>query len=101
MIASWMLYALLVSTLLGAAAWALEEVCRLVGRPVRWVWAGALAATLVLVALAPLRPAPPAAPEISGTMVRAAEPGAAPAARGPQAALTHALADARAALDAP
>ncbi len=100
MIASWMLYTLLVSTLLGAAAWALEEVCRLVGRPVRWVWAGALAATLALVALAPLRPAPPAAREIVGMAVRATEPASAPAARGRLAVLVDALESARAALDA-
>lgn len=99
MIASWMLYALLVSTLVGAAAWVLEEVCRLVGRPVRWVWAGALAATLALVALAPLRTAPSAASEISGVMVRVTEPGAAPAARGPVAMLAGAVAKLRASLD--
>lgn len=99
MIASWMLYALLVSTLLGAAGWALEEVCRLLGRPVRWVWAGALAATLALVALAPLRTTPSAAPEIAGVMVRVTEPGAAPAARGPLAVLAGSVADLRATLD--
>ena len=99
MIASWMLYALLVSTLLGAAAWALEEVCRLVGAPVRWVWAGALAATLALVALAPLRTTPSAAPDLSGVMVRVTEPGATPAATGPLATLARTVGEARAALD--
>lgn len=59
MIASWMLYALLVSALVAAAAWVLEEVCRLVGLPVRFAWLGALLATMGLVALAPLRFAAP------------------------------------------
>ncbi len=54
MIASWMLYALVVSALVGAAAWVLEEVCRLLGSPVRWVWLCGLLATVGLVALAPL-----------------------------------------------
>jgi hypothetical protein len=47
MIASWMLYALLVTAMVGAAAWIMEEVCRLVGTPVRWVWLGALVARSV------------------------------------------------------
>ena len=55
MIASWMLFALLVSALVAAAAQILEEVCRLSGSPVRFVWIGALLAMLSLVALAPLR----------------------------------------------
>ncbi|CAN5385374.1 hypothetical protein BH24GEM3_BH24GEM3_23170 [soil metagenome] len=55
MIATWMLYALLVGALFGAGARALEEVCRLGGLPTRFVWIGALIATLGLVALAPLR----------------------------------------------
>ena len=59
MIASWMLYALLVGALLAAAARFLEEVCRLSGAPVRFVWLGALFATLALVALAPLRTSAP------------------------------------------
>lgn len=55
MIASWMLYALLVSALVAAAARLGEEVCRLRGAPVRWVWCGGLLAVIVLVALVPAR----------------------------------------------
>lgn len=59
MIASWMLYALLVSLLLAAAAWTLEEVFRLRGLAVRFVWLGALLATVAITAAAPLRSRPP------------------------------------------
>ncbi len=55
MIVTWMLYALLVSALVAVGARALEEVCRLAGFPVRFLWIGALIATLALVVLAPLR----------------------------------------------
>ncbi|HEY7770340.1 M56 family metallopeptidase, partial [Longimicrobium sp.] len=58
MIASWMLYALLVSLLLAAAAWTLEEVFRLRGLAVRFVWLGALLATVAITAAAPLRSRP-------------------------------------------
>ena len=81
MIASWMLYALLVSALVATAAWVLEEVCRLIHAPVRWVWLGALLAMLGMVALAPLRTAAPdqltsipaavLAPSTTGTSVTA------------------------------
>ncbi|HEX8318571.1 M56 family metallopeptidase [Longimicrobium sp.] len=59
MIASWMLYALLVSLLLAAAAWTLEEVFRLRGLAVRFVWLGALLGTVAITAAAPLRSRPP------------------------------------------
>ncbi|HEU0016419.1 MAG TPA: M56 family metallopeptidase [Longimicrobium sp.] len=59
MIASWMLYALLVGVLTGAAALMLEEVFRLRGRAVRFLWLGALLGTVALVATAPLRIAAP------------------------------------------
>ena len=58
MIASWMLYALLVSVLLAAGAWLLEGAVRLRGGPVRYLWLGALLATVALTALAPLRTSP-------------------------------------------
>ncbi|HWK89123.1 MAG TPA: M56 family metallopeptidase [Longimicrobium sp.] len=78
MIASWMLYALLVSVLTGAAALVLEEVCRLRGYAVRFLWLGALLGTVALVAAAPLRSAPPV-PVVDGVAatrpaVRQAEP---------------------------
>jgi bla regulator protein BlaR1 len=48
---AWMLYALVVSALLGAAAWALERGLRGLRRPTRWPWAAAIAASLLLPAL--------------------------------------------------
>ncbi|HEX8209241.1 MAG TPA: M56 family metallopeptidase [Longimicrobium sp.] len=77
MIVSWMLYSLLVSVLVAAAAWVLEEVCRLLGRPVRWVWIGAMGATLALVALAPLRTSAPTSLAIDTAVVRRTAPVAA------------------------
>ncbi|HZG43457.1 MAG TPA: M56 family metallopeptidase, partial [Longimicrobium sp.] len=59
MIASWMLYALLVSVLVAAAAWTLEEVFRLRGLAVRFLWLGALLGTVAITAAAPLRIRPP------------------------------------------
>ena len=57
-VASWIAYSLLVGALLAATALGLEALCRLAGRPARAVWAGAIALTLALAALAPLRAAP-------------------------------------------
>lgn len=74
MIVSWMLYSLLVSALVAAAAWVLEEVCRLLGRPVRWVWIGAMGATLALVALAPLRTSAPTSLAIDAAAVQPTAP---------------------------
>ena len=54
-IAQWIAYALVVGVLLGAAALAADGLCRLAGRPTRWVWSGALLLTVLLTALAPLR----------------------------------------------
>src|SRR5262249_41366109 len=55
MIPLWIVYALVFGTLLALAAWSLEHVFRLAALPGRWVWAGALGVTLLLVALAPQR----------------------------------------------
>lgn len=55
MTVSWILYALVVGTLLASAARLLEGTLRIAGRPVRWVWTAALAMTIVLAALAPQR----------------------------------------------
>jgi hypothetical protein len=74
MIVSWMLYSLLVSALVAAAAWVLEEVCRLLGRPVRWVWIGAMGATLALVALAPLRTSAATSLAFDASVVRRSAP---------------------------
>ena len=40
---AWMIYAVLVAALLGAAGWVLEPALLALGRPVRWVWLLALA----------------------------------------------------------
>jgi beta-lactamase regulating signal transducer with metallopeptidase domain len=70
-----MAYALLVGALVALAAYALDGVCRLVGRPTRWVWAGVMALTVALVALAPQRNSRgevvvlPAAIEVTSTSV--------------------------------
>jgi beta-lactamase regulating signal transducer with metallopeptidase domain len=55
MIASFMLYASIVTACLAFAALAIESLLRQFGRPVRWVWAGALLTTVLLLGLAPLR----------------------------------------------
>ncbi|HEX6965323.1 MAG TPA: M56 family metallopeptidase [Gemmatimonadaceae bacterium] len=53
MIAAWMTYALVIGALLAVAALAIEHMCRLAARPTRWVWAGALGATLAFTVVAP------------------------------------------------
>jgi beta-lactamase regulating signal transducer with metallopeptidase domain len=53
MTAAWMLYLLLVGVLVALAAGSLASATRAVGRPTRWVWAGALAGIVVLAAVAP------------------------------------------------
>jgi hypothetical protein len=50
-----MLYVLLVSALVAIGGNALEEVCRVGRRPIRFVWLGALLTTVTLAGLAPLR----------------------------------------------
>jgi len=65
MLATWMLYCAAVGVLLSGGALALERGLRSLGRPTRWVWAGAMALTLALPAAArfvPTRPAPRVAP---------------------------------------
>lgn len=58
MILRWMVYAATVALLLGLAALALERVVRQRGWPVRWLWAGALAGSLLLPAVMAMMPAP-------------------------------------------
>lgn len=60
MIGAWMVYALVVSTLFGVGAAPLERGARLARVPGRWIWAGAMAASLVLPALARTTPPEPA-----------------------------------------
>ncbi|HEX6909213.1 MAG TPA: hypothetical protein VF142_02410, partial [Longimicrobium sp.] len=102
MIASWMLYALLVSVLVAAAAWLLEGAVRLRGGPVRLLWLGALLATVILTALAPLRvrPAPQAA-TVTLQPTRHAEPAAEARPEGPALLAARMLGSAREALSRP
>jgi beta-lactamase regulating signal transducer with metallopeptidase domain len=58
MIATWMLYTLLVGTLVVAAARCAESLLRLIGRPARWIWAVALAAAIGVPMVTALVPAP-------------------------------------------
>ena len=53
--AAWVIYGLIVGTLLAATAAAVDRTCALISRPRRWVWAGALALTIAFTAIAPLR----------------------------------------------
>ena len=76
MIASWMLYALLVSVLVAAGAWILEEVFRLRGMAVRFVWLGALLGTMAIVAAAPLRSSPPVMLRVTPSAASAETPSA-------------------------
>jgi hypothetical protein len=77
-IAAWMAYALLIGALLAFAAWLMEEVVRLRGGAVRFLWLGALLATVGLVALAPLRaPSPSPVPRLAMTVPAASAPAAA------------------------
>jgi len=64
MIVTWMIYALFVTTLVALAARALESLGRQLGYAVRWVWVGALALTVALVALVPFRAQTPPASEL-------------------------------------
>jgi TonB family protein len=57
MIAAWMLYCTGIAFVIGAAAVALERTGRLIGLSGRWVWGGALLATLALPLAALYRPA--------------------------------------------
>jgi hypothetical protein len=61
MILPWMVYAGTVALFFGLAAAALERVVRQRGWPVRWLWAGALAGSLLVPAVMASLPAPPAA----------------------------------------
>src|SRR5579859_1136315 len=61
MIATWMLYGIVVAILAGLGALALERGARLLGWAGRWCWVGAMVVTLALPVVAwmhPLQPAP-------------------------------------------
>ena len=59
MIAAWMVYAVVVSTLFGIGAVLLERAFRLARLQGRWIWAGAMVASLVLPVIARSTPAQP------------------------------------------
>ncbi len=61
---AWLIYSVLVSLLVAAAAMAVDGVMRLARRPTRWVWLGAMIVASALVAFAPYR-----RPEISTSPV--------------------------------
>jgi beta-lactamase regulating signal transducer with metallopeptidase domain len=71
MIAAWMLYTIGISAVLAMAAGALEFVARTIGTPTRWVWLGAIVATLALSfgALAFRTPAPAPVSTVADTMI--------------------------------
>ena len=64
---AWMLYSVLVALFVAIAARAAEWVTRLAGRPVRWVWGGALLVALSLAAVAPYRQSLRGAPLLPAT----------------------------------
>ncbi|MEX2284365.1 MAG: M56 family metallopeptidase [Gemmatimonadota bacterium] len=53
---AWMVYSLVLSTLVLVGAFALEQVLRLTGKPTRWVWLSAMGISLLVPALLPLLP---------------------------------------------
>ncbi len=53
MSAAWMVYLLLVGGLIALAAQLLATAMRALGKPTRWIWAGALAGVVVLAVVAP------------------------------------------------
>jgi hypothetical protein len=52
MTAGVVLYVALVMTLAAVTSWALESLCRQLGRPARWAWIGVFSLTLVVIARA-------------------------------------------------
>lgn len=69
--ASWILYGLIVGTLLAAVAALGESVLRAAGRSARWLWAGALGLTVMLVVIAPGRGPAASTPAIDGAATTA------------------------------
>lgn len=81
MTAAWMLYVLLVGTLLACAALAVDGALRRTGMATRWVWTIALMATVVLAAIAAAHTKPTTALTIpSVNMVEATPAGGPPSA---------------------
>ncbi|MCH8256095.1 MAG: TonB family protein [Gemmatimonadetes bacterium] len=57
MMAAWMVYAMVISALIGLAAVAGERMLRLAGHPARWAWGAAIVASVAVPLMALLRPA--------------------------------------------
>ena len=57
MIIEWMMYAALMSILVGGVALAVEQGARLLRWPTRWIWAGAMLLSLAIPPILLLRPA--------------------------------------------
>lgn len=72
MIVAWMLYGLVVGALVAGAAALLAAVPAISRARSRWVWAGALALTVILVATAPPRAATPPPGGVDAAMVATA-----------------------------
>ena len=73
MTAAWMLYVLLVGTLLACAALAADVALRRTGVPTRWVWVAALAGSVALAVFAPRGQAPVAFKIPSANVMEVAE----------------------------
>ena len=97
MIATWMAYALLLSALIGSAAWALDRGAGALRKPRRFVWAAAIAASLVLpVAVASLPRATTALPQAAPLVAQrggaaVSTPAAGPAAAAPRSSVLSAV----------
>ena len=57
MMAAWMVYAMVISALIGLAAVAGERMLRLAGHPARWAWGAAIVTSVAVPLMALLRPA--------------------------------------------
>lgn len=99
MIAAWMLVSTVLGVVIALGALALDRTSRAAHRTVRWTWAGAICAVVLLTMLLPFRRAREAAP-LGLSTIAAVTTGSAPPAAGTPLAL-RALAAARSAFDAP
>jgi len=99
MIAAWMLGSIVLGAVIALGALALDAASRAAHRSVRWTWAGAISAIVVLTMLLPIRRASNAGPIHIGTVTTVTSGAALPDAGTPL--MLRALATARSAMDAP
>ena len=99
MIAAWMLGSIVLGVVIALGALALDAASRTAHRSVRWTWAGAICAIVLLTMLLPIRRASDAGSIHIGTITTVTSGAALPNAGTPLAA--RALAAARSAMDAP